>query len=196
MSNDTATKAIDFVPFEKQIADLDRDKLLDIATKQFNVTIDVSMKAEAIRKFLLDTHKGIKKQASQLNAESCKLFIEHDPNERLVRVKFIPLEFANNPLDFNYDGGYGVKAKGGTKLKKGQVKRLRKMPTFKLVPGETYKLPYCVVKRLESLTTRDYKAVHDTETGMLKGQIPVIKPRFMLVPVLTDEQMLQMGTTD
>jgi hypothetical protein len=195
MADDTATQAVEFVPFSKRIAKLNSEQLLVIADKEFNVNIDAAMNADAIRAFLLQAYDGVRKAASQLNEESCKLFIDHNPDERLVKFKFIPLEFANNPLEFNYDGGFGVRGKGGTKLKKGQAKRLAKMPHFKLVPGETYKLPMCVKKHLESLTTRDNKVIHDKETGMVTGNMPVIKPRFMLVPVVTDEQLTELGTT-
>ncbi len=195
---ETATKAIENVPFRDRIAKLDESALRTLADEEFGLTIDGQLKKEAIVKQLVKIYEETTNAARTLNEQSAMLFLEADENERLIAVKFMPLDFPNAPVDFSNDGGLGLR---GKKLGKGQKKPpnwdkgLRKMPVFKFIPGETYKLPIRLIKILEDLTFRGSKPQHDPVTGMISGNMPVIKPRFMLTPVLSDEQMREMGTT-
>lgn len=192
---DTATQAVEHVSFKDRISAMDEPQLRELASEEFNVTIDGQLKKDAIVKYLLDVYENTRKEAATLNKDSAQLFLDRNKDEPIIQIKFMPLDFPHAPVEFAYDGGYGVTGKGSPKLKPGQPKRLRQMPRFKFIPAEMYKLPLVVVKHLESLTYRDSKPKHDPVTGMIIGNIPIIKPRFMLQPVLTEDQLREMSTT-
>ena len=191
----TATQAVEHVSFKDRISKMNEQQLRDLATDEFSVNIDGQLKKEAITKFLLEAYENSRTAAESLNRDSAQLFLDRDEDEPIIQTKFMPLDFPNAPVEFAYDGGDGVTGKGSPKLKPGQKKRLRQMPRFTLIPGETYKLPLSVIKHLEGLTYRDSKPVHDPVSGMITGNIPVIKPRFMLQTILTDAQLSEMSTT-
>jgi len=187
---DTATKAVEHTSFQDRIKAMDEAQLRKLASEEFNVTIDGQLKKDSIVDFLLKTYEVKRQQATILNKESAQLFLDANPNEPIIQVKFMPLDFPHAPIEFFNDGGLGIR--GIKNKKKSSLKRL---PRFKLVPGETYKLPLLVIKYLEKLTYRDSKPVHDPNTGMITGNIPVIKPRFLLQVILSEEQLQEMSTT-
>jgi hypothetical protein len=192
---DTATQAVEHASLTDKFSSMNEQQLRDYASQNYNVNIDGGLKRDAIVKYLKDVHEQTRAVADKLNKKSAQLFLDREPKEPIVNVKFLPLDFPNALVQFPYDGGYGIQGKGSPKLKQGQPKRLKGVPIFKLVPGETYKLPLVVVRHLESLTYKDSKPVIDKETGMVSGNMPVIKPRFMMQIIMSDEQMRSMSTT-
>lgn len=190
----TVTQTVEYVPFRERIAMLNVKELRSIASEEFGLNIDEKLKKEIIIDQLIRIHEEKTASAKNLNEKSAALFISADKDERLVSVKFLNLEFPTASEEFCNDGGLGIR---GTKNPKPRLKppyRLSKMPRFKLIPGEVYKLPIRIIRVLESLTYRDSKPIYDPVTGMITGNIPIIKPRFMLQVVLSDKQMQEMGT--
>ena len=189
---ETATKAIENVPFRDRIAKLSAKELRELADKEFALKVDEKLKKDVIIDQLIRIHEETASSARTLNEQSAALFISADKNERLVNIKFLPLDFPNAVVEFANDGGKGLR---DSKNPKKNPTGLSKMPRFKLIPGEVYALPITIIRRLEKLVYRDSKPTYDPVTGMITGNMPIIKPRFMLQVVLSDEQMREMGTT-
>ena len=188
----TATEAsVEHVPFKVRISKMGIADLREIASEEFGLNIDEKLKKEVVIDQLLRIYEEKTFSARSLNEKSAALFLTSDPNERMISVKFLPLDFSNAPIEFCYDGGHGIR---DPKNPKKNPKGLSKVPRFKLIPGEIYKLPIVVIRHLESRTYRDSKPVFDPVSGMITGNIPVIKPRFMLQVVLTDDQLRELGT--
>ena len=189
---DTATKAIENVPFRDRIAKLDKPALIAIADEEFSLKVDEKLTKVVIIDQLIRIYEETANSARTLNEKSAALFLSADKTERLVDVKFLPLDFPNAVVEFANDGGLGLR---DPKNPKRNPNGLSKMPRFKLIPGEVYALPIRIIRALEKLIYTGSKPITDTNTGMITGNMPVIKPRFMLTPVLSDEQMREMGTT-
>ncbi len=190
----TATQATPVaVTFRERISGLSRKELVEIAKDEFQLNIDSKVKAAVLRDTLIRIHEDHVTTTMEKNQAASQLFLERDSSEKLLTVQFLPLEFPNNPEQFSWDGGFGIRdRKNPSKNPTG----LSRMANYLLIPGEIYQLPLCVVKHLESKTYRDSKPQFDTETGMISGNIPIIKPRFMLKLIVTDEVMDTMGQRD
>ncbi len=190
----TATEAPQApVTFMERITGLQRKQLIEIAQSEFQLNIDHRIDAAVLRDTLIRVHEERVLTALEENQAAAQVFLERDPEEQLLTVVFQPLDFSNNPLKMSYDGGYGVRDR---KNPKRNPTGLSAMPTFFLIPGQTYQLPLCVINHLKKLTFRDSRPEFDTETGMIKGNKPIIKQRFSLIPVLSQETMKDLGTRD
>ncbi len=187
---ETATQAVGQT-FRERITTLGIKELREIASEEFSLNVDEKLKKDVVIDQLIRIYEEKTSSARTLNEKSAALFLSADPNEKLVSVKFLPLDFPNASVKFVYDGGLGIRdAKNPKKNPKGLSRAAR----FNLIPSEVYKLPIRVIKHLEGLVYRDSKPIHDPVTGMITGNIPIIKPRFMLQVILSDEQMREMGT--
>lgn len=193
---DTATEAPQ-VPvtttFRERIKGLKRKELVAIAKDEFQLNVDERVKADTLKDILIRCHEERIMTAMEENQKAALVFLEANPEEQLLNVQFLPLDFPNNPLKFSYDGGYGIRDR---KNPKKNPNGLSSMPTFFLIPGQQYQLPICVIRHLEGLTCRDSKPEFDSVTGMIAGNVPVIKQRFMLRPILDDIAMRGQGTRD
>ncbi len=185
---DTATKAIEHVPFADRIKNMTGKQLREMASEEFALDVAETVKPAAIREQLLRVYEQRTMEAKTLNEQAAQIFLNANPDEKVVSVKFLPLDFPHAVVDFSNDCGFGIR---GPNNETG----LSKMPVFKLIPGEVYQLPVCVIRMLETKTFRDSKPTFDPVTGMIIGNTPIIKPRFMLQMVMSDEQMRAMGTT-
>ena len=179
------------VTFKERIKGKNKQELIKFASSEFQLNVDNKVDAEVIRDTLQRVHEERITIALEKNQAAAQVFLERDKNEKLLTVTFNPLEFPNNPLKFSYEGGYGVRDR---KNPKRNPNGLSRVPTFFLIPGETYQLPLCVIDWLKSKTFRDNKPQFDTETGMQNGNIPIIKPRFMLNVVLSEAARNGLGT--
>ncbi len=188
---DTATKAIEHVPFKERIAKLGLKELREVANVEFGLVVDEKLKIEVVKDQLLRIYEQNTSDAKTLNEQSAMLFEGVGANGKVVPVKFLPQDFPNAPVNFSNDCGFGIR---DPKNPKRNPTGLSKVPVFKLIPGEVYNLPICVIRMLEGKTFRDSKPTYDLETGMINGNRPVIKPRFMLPVVLSDDAMREMGT--
>lgn len=177
--------------FKERIKGLSKKELTELALDEFQLNIDSKITTDVIRDSLQRVHEERITTALEVNQKAAQLFLERDKKEKLLTVVFLPLDFPNNPCKFSYDGGYGVRSR---KDPKRNPNGLSRMANFFLIPGETYQLPLCVITWLQGKTYRDNKPQFDSSTGMQNGNIPVIKPRFMLNPVLTDQAMSDLGS--
>lgn len=189
---ETATEAPQVpVTFRERIKGLKRKDLAEIADKEFQLNVDEKVKEHVLRDTLIRAHEARVTTALEKNQAASQLFLERDPNEKLLRIQFLPQEFPNNPEQFSYDGGYGIRDRQRPEK---NPNGLSKMANFFLIPGQIYQLPLCVIKHLEKVTYRDGKPIFDDKTGMIKGSIPIIKPRFTLRPILSEQEMAEMGS--
>lgn len=187
----TATEAAPVaVTFRERISGLSRKELVEIAKEEFHLNVDRTVKGDILRDTLIRRHEDRITTAMERNQAASLLFLERDPDEKLVTVQFINLEFPNTPEQFSWDGNFGIRDK---KNPSKNPTGLSRMANYLLIHGEIYQLPICLIKHLESKTYRDSEPQIDTETGMIGGNKPVIKARFSLRPVLTDEAMDTMG---
>lgn len=177
--------------FMERIKGLNKKELIALASEEFQLTIENKVGVDAIRDTLQRVHESRITSAMETNQAAAQLFLERDPNEKLLAIAFQPLDFPKNPLKFSYDGGYGIRDR---KNPQRNPNGLTRMANFFLIPGETYQLPLCVIEHLQKKTYRDNKPQFDATSGLQNGNIPVIKPRFMLNPVLSAETMSNLGT--
>jgi len=189
---ETGTQPVENVSFKERISKLGIKELRDIAQEEFGLSVDEKLKKDVVVDQLIRVYEDKVTSAKTLNEQSAALFTIADPKERLVRVKFRPLDFPNAVEEFMCDGGLGIR---DPKNPKKNPNGLSKMARFKLVPNEIYNLPVRIIRHLESKTFRDSKPIYDDNTGMIVGNKPIIKPRFMLQVILSDEAMRDMGTT-
>lgn len=191
---DTATEAPQVpVTFMERIKDLSRKQLIEIAKEEFQLTVDSKVEVATLRDTMQRVHEERVTSAMEENQAAAKIFLLRDPDEVLLNVTFQPHDFPNNPLKFANDCGYGVRDR---KNPGRNPKGLSKMPTFFLIPGQSYYLPLCLITILKKLTYRDSQPQHDQESGMISGNVPIIKQRFTFVPVLSPETMKGLGTRE
>jgi hypothetical protein len=155
--------------------------------------IDARLKPETIIKNLLKVDADRKVQASELNKKSFAATVSKDDPE--ITVKFFNMIFPNTALEFSYPGPRGMYGKEYTKggKKFGNPKGHKKCPQYRLFPGEVVKLAYSVYEHLTSLTFVTHKTIWDEVTGNIKGNIPIVKPKYILQPILTKEQLIKLN---
>lgn len=146
--------------------------------------VDERVKEDAIREQLLRLDAERKSQAAIVNKESLAMTASKEDPE--IEVKFFNMESPGADLEFAYSEPRGM---FGPKNKKGH----KKCPKYHLFPGEIVKMAYSVYEHLSSLTFMTHKTVWDTESGMISGTVPIIKPRFILQPIFTKEQLVKLN---
>lgn len=191
MTDTQSTQVPVTTTFKERIKGLSRKEMTAIAKEEFQLNVDSNVKVETLRDTLQRYHEDRVTSAMEQNQAAAQVFLEANPDEKLLTVQFLPLDFPNNPLKFSNDCGYGIRdRKNPTKNPTG----LSRMPTFFLIPRETYQLPLRLIKILESKVFSGSQPEFDTESGMIAGNIPVIKQRFMLRAVLPEHVMENLGT--
>jgi hypothetical protein len=165
-------------------------ELVKYAESQYQLTIESNVKKPIIIEAILKVDRERRNKARTLNQKSALLFAsEEDP---LIKVRSLRQDFPFADLKFNHDGGRGVKdKKNPDKNKNG----LPYCPGFHLFPGAEYDLPLSIIRHLEKLIITDNKPQYDPATGLIAGNVPIVRNRFILQPVLTDAMMRQMGKT-
>ena len=180
------------IPLEEQIARMEKPQLIKyLESLGFNV--DARLKEETIRENILKIVADRKDNAYQLNRDSSKATISED--DPMIKVKFFNLESPGADESFSFPGKRGMY---GPQFKKdgktyGNPNGHRKCPKYHLFPGEEIELAYSVYDHLTSLTFMTHKTVFEPITGMIQGNIPIIKPRFILQPILTKEDILKIN---
>jgi hypothetical protein len=172
--------ATDVIAFEKQLEGMKKDELIRLGDEQFGVTIDQQLDVKTIKAELVRQDNARKGAAISLNEASAREFKAR--GDKLYRVKFHRLDFAEADMEFSYSGTVGMR---GPKNKSG----FAKCPKFHLYPGESYVLPKQVIDHLKGLTFSTNKPVFDPVTGMISGNQPIIKPRFILEYEFTDSEL-------
>jgi len=157
----------------------------------FNV--DGRLSEKSLRENILKVVADRKKNAATINEESLVATLsEEDP---MIEIRFFNLETPGIDLEFSYPGKRGMYGPKFTRDGKnyGNPNGHRKCPKYHLFPGETVKLAYSVYEHLESLTFVTHKTVYDPVSGMIQGNIPIIKPRFILQPILSKADIVNIN---
>jgi len=180
------------LPLEKQLESMNRTQLVK-KMDELGYQVDGRVSEKTIRESIIKRIAEQKSNAKQRNAESLAMTISKD--DPMIEVKFFNLESPETDIEFAYSGKRGMYGPAFTKdgKKYGNPNGFRKCPKYHLFPGEAVKLPFSVYEHLEKLTYVTHKAVHDPVTGMIGGNIPIIKPRFLLQLVVTKEQVINMN---
>lgn len=171
------------LPLSEQLKALSKSQLIKFADN-LGFQVDARLKEETIREAILKIDADHKKQAANINEESLAATVsEKDPE---ITVRFFNMESPGADLEFAFPG---PRQMFGPKNRKGH----KKCPKYHLFPGEIVKLAYSVYEHLSGLTFVTHKTVWDPASKMIKGTIPIIKPRFVLQPVLTKEDLLKIN---
>ncbi len=190
----TSAQEVSYMTFADRLKnpDLTKKDLIALGEQEFNVNIAETMKKPVIIDQLLRIHEETCNKARNMNEKAAALFLNADENEKVVPVRFIPQDFAHASVEFTPDCGKGIR---DPKNPERNPNGLSELPRFKLIPSEVYPLPICVIRFLESLTYRDSKPKYNAD-GFIEGNVPIIKPRFILQIQYSDDQLRSMGTRD
>ena len=180
------------LPLEEQLNLMDKHKLIKYL-ENLGFNTDGRLGEKTIKETILKIIADRKNNATKLNEESSRATISED--DPMIEIRFFNLETPNTDLEFSFPGKRGMY---GPKFKKdgktyGNPNGHRKCPTYHLFPGENVKLAYSVYEHLESLTFVTHKTVFDPASGMIQGNIPIIKPRFILQPIITKEDLMKIN---
>ena len=145
---------------------------------------DEHLSEKTLRENIMRIVNDKKINAQKTNKESLKKTVSDD--DPAIRIRFFNLESPGIDLEFAYAGPKGMFGENNPNGHK-------KCPTYHLFPGEVTELAYSVYEHLSSLTFVTHKPVWDPVTGMISGNIPIIKPRFILQPVLSKEQLINLS---
>ena len=180
------------LPLEQQLKVMKKPELIKYM-ENLGYNVDGRLSEKTIRENITSIIADRKNNASKLNEESFAATVSID--DPMITVRFFNLESPNTDVEFTFPGKrgmYGPKfIKDGKEY--GNPKGHRKCPKYHLFPGETLKLAYSVYEHLESLTFCTHKTVFDPVTGMIQGNIPIIKPRFILQPIITKEDLVNIN---
>lgn len=181
------------LPLEQQLETMNKPALIKyIGDLGYNA--DNRFSEKTLRENILKIVADRKNNASKLNEESFRATVSDDDPE--IEVRFFNLESPNTDVEFAYAGKKGMYGPAFTNEageKRGNPNGHRKCPTYHLFPGEKLKLAYSVYEHLESLTFSTHKTVFDPVSGMIQGNIPIIKPRFILQPVFSKEDIMNIN---
>lgn len=171
------------LPLEEQVKAMDKSALIKYM-EDLGFNVDKRLAEKTIRENILKVVADRKNNATKLNEESFKATVSDD--DPMIKVRFFNMESPNADVEFAYSGKRGMY---GPVNKNGH----RKCPKYHLFPGEEVRLAYSVYEHLESLTFMTHKTVFDPITGMIQGNIPIIKPRFILQPIFSKEDIVNIN---
>jgi len=159
-------------------------ELIKYADTALGFKIDDKLTKVVIIENILKIDASRKSEAQKVNEESLAVAVsEADPE---ITVRFYNMETSGADLEFAYSGKRGMYGPNNPK-------GFKKCPRYHLFPGVVVKLAYSVYEHLSSLTYVTHKTVWDPETGNIKGNIPIVKPRFLLQPIFTKEQLVKLN---
>lgn len=169
------------VQFKTRLKTMNKDQLIKTGEDEFSLKIDPALTNKVIIDNLLRLDDIRRGEAIKVNEESLNKSVSaSDPP---IRVKFFNLQDPAEVIDFSFAGPKGM---FGPVNKTGH----KKCPVYKLRPGEEYTLPLSIKVHLESLTFTHYKTIVDTLTGQVGGSVPILKPKYILNPVISKEQLI------
>ena len=184
-----------------------KEEMIEYADSHMGVKVDDTLELDTIKEKLLIVENAKKNDARATNAKAIEMTmaldekrkiaaeknkgknkVKYEPNP-LIQVKFHFIQHVGADLQFATTTPYGFK---------GPVNKFgfRKAPVYHLFHGETYQLPLAIVEHLQSKTFMAHKPIMDPLTGMQAGQIPIIKPRFILEVKLSRAQYLELGKVE
>lgn len=180
------------IPLKEQLDVMKKPQLIKYM-EDLGYNVDRRLSENTIRENILKIDADRKGSAQKINEDSLAMTI--DKNDPMIEVRFFNLESANTDVEFAYAGKRGMYGPSYTKdgKKYGNPNGHKKCPVYHLFPGEKVKLAYSVYEHLESLTFVTHKTVYDTVTGMIQGNIPIIKPRFILQPIFSKADIVNLN---
>lgn len=171
------------VPLKVQLDNMNKNQLIKYM-ESLGYNVDKRLSEKTLRENILSIDSDRKGNAKKINEDSFEMTVsEADPP---IEVRFFNLESPNTDVEFAYSGNRGMR---GPVNKKGY----KKCPVYHLFPGEAVKLAYSVYEHLIGLTYVTHKTVFDPQTGMIQGNIPIIKPRFILQPIFSKEDIMNIN---
>lgn len=180
------------MPLEEQLGLMKKPELIKYM-ENLGYNVDGRLAEKTIRENILNVVADRKNNAAKLNEDSSRATISED--DPMIKVKFFNLESPSTDLEFAFPGKRGMFGPKFIKDGKtyGNPTGHRKCPKYHLFPGEPVELAYSVYEHLESLTFVTHKTVFDPITGLIQGNIPIIKPRFILQPIITKEDLVNIN---
>ena len=183
------------VQLETRLKAMNKAELIRYAQDQFGLKVEPRLSGEVIISNILRMDKARKTEAAVVNEESLRQAASKD--DPAIKVRFFNLQSPEEVINFSFAGPKGMYGKafaGPNGEKLGNPNGHKKCPSYKLYPGEEYILPLSVKEHLESRTFTHYKTLIDNLTGQVAGNVPILKPKYILNPVITKEQLLQLTT--
>ncbi len=164
---------------------MNKDQLIQFGEDEFSLKIEPVLTEKVIIDNLMRLDDARRGDAIKVNEDSLNKSISaSDPP---IRVKFFNLQSPTEVINFSFAGPKGMR---GPINKTGH----KKCPSYKLYPGEEYTLPLSVKEHLESLTFTHYKTIVHKLTGQIAGNVPVLKPKYIMNPIISKEQLLALQT--
>lgn len=180
------------IPLKDQLASMGKSQLVKYM-EDLGYNVDLRLSEKSIRENILKIIADRKNDARKTNEDSLEMTV--DKKDPMIEVRFFNLETPNVDVEFSYSGKRGMY--GPTYMLKGKKygnpNGHKKCPKYHLFPGETVKLAYSVYEHLIGLTFVTHKTVFDPQTGMIQGNIPIIKPRFILQPIFSKEDIVNIN---
>lgn len=207
MATVTKPKKADYVgavTLASMLEGMTKEEMIAYANQKMGVTVDAALEPQVIKEKLLVVESSRKNNAREQNARAVNMTLAIDAQRRAAAEKNKKVKYEPNPLiqvRFQYiqhpeaDFEFATPHPYGFK---GPVNKFgfKKAPVYHLYHGEVYRLPLAIIEHLNSKTFTSHKAIIDPLTGMQKGQIPIIKPRFILEVQLSRAQMIELGTVE
>ena len=180
------------LPLEVQLKAMTKRQLIEYGGN-LGFNIDRRLKESTIIQNILAVVADRKSNAAKTNAESLRATVTED--DPMIEVRFFNIETPGVDIEFAFAGKKGMYGPKYIKDGKtyGNPKGHRKCPKYHLFPGEVTKVAYSVYEHLESLTFVTHKTVFDPVSGMIQGNIPIVKPRFILQPVVTKSDLININ---
>jgi len=169
------------IPLEEKLKRMSKPELIKYADEYMGLVIDLALTKDAIKNELLKIDQDRQKSAREETEKSAAGSISED--DPPINVVFFNMQSANEDITFNFTGPKGMY---GPENSNGH----RKCPRYHLFPGMEIELPYSVVSHLRGLTFTRGKPIWDPDTGLQKGTIPIITPRFILEQRLTKDEAI------
>lgn len=175
----------DNVQLKTRLAAMNQDQLIKFGEDEFSLKIEPTLTNKVIIENLLRLDGIRRSNAVRVNEESLVKSISAD--DPPIRVRFFNLQSPTEVINFSFAGPKGMR---GPINKTGH----QKCPKYELYPSEEYTLPLSVKEHLESLTFTHYKTIIDPLTGQVAGNISTLKPKYILNPIISKEQLLALQT--
>ncbi len=175
------------VKLKTRLKAMSKDQLIKFGSDEFSLKIEPVLTEKVIIDNLLRLDDVRRGEAIKVNEESLNKSVSaSDPP---IKVKFFNLQSPTEVIDFSFAGPKGMR---------GPVNQTghRKCPVYKLRPGEEYILPLSVKEHLEGLTFTHYKTIVDQLTGQIAGNVPILKPKYILNPIISKEQLIALQNTN
>ena len=180
------------LPLEQQLEGMTKVELIKYL-ENLGCNVDGRLSEKTLKENILKIDTDRKGNARKTNEDALEKTVSDD--DPMIEVRFFNLETPNIDVEFSFPGKRGMYGPKFIKDDKtyGNPKGHKKCPKYHLFPGELVKLAYSVYEHLTSLTFVTHKTVFDPVTGMIRGNIPIIKPRFILQPVFSKEDIVKIN---